>query len=285
MWRKLSSSRPSDRRVKCGLQPTRKLRCASRSSGCRVAAGTDRIASHGRLGGAHRRRPGCRCAGRGRRLSSPGARLRPRDGPAGEDLSYLCWRAGPFRRSHSPRSSPSARCGHPAVDGLAHPPAAIGRDADGPEDRLPRTLPVVRPRLQEHFTRLEQELRSLHSDLHQALRNSPVCLARRSFCAACLVSAPLLPHPVRTAGVAYPLPQTIAALVGVAPLYRTAATPRPTPFLWLSRRGAPRLAYGYLGRHTLPCDHPSFYQRLLPPASPARWPSPHACAVLSSRMR
>ena len=43
------------------------------------------------------------------------------------------------------------------------------------KNRLPRTLPVVRPRLQEHITWLEQELtRRANSDLDQALRNSPV---------------------------------------------------------------------------------------------------------------
>lgn len=141
------------------------------------------------------------------------------------------------------------------------------------KNRLPRTLPVVRPRLQEHITWLEQELSALNNDLDQALRNSPVWREKEEL----LRSVPGV-GPVAARTLLAELPELgtlnckqIAALVGVAPLNQDSGKHRGQRRVWGGRaavRGALYMATLVATRFNTIIR--TFYQRLLAAGKPCK---------------
>ena len=188
-------------------------------------------------------------------------------------LSMLaCWPISPKPFTPSPRPLPDAATQQ--LTALLTRRRQVVEMLTAQKNRLPRTLPVVRPRLQEHITWLEQELSALNSDLDQALRNSPVWCAQEEL----LRSVPVGPVAARTLLAELPELGTlnrkqIAALVGVAPLNQDSGKHRGQRRVWGGRCGcgAPciwrpwslRASMRSSGRSTNAC---------WPPASPARWP-------------
>ena len=141
------------------------------------------------------------------------------------------------------------------------------------KNRVPRSIPEVRPRIHAHITWLEQELKDLDGDLRESVRSSPVWREK----AELLRSVPGVGEQVCVTVLAE-LPELgtlgrkqIAALVGVAPLSRDSGAHRDKRAVWGGRarvRAAP-----FMGAMVASRWNPvirDFYQRLLAAGKPKK---------------
>jgi transposase len=204
-----------------------------------------RARGHRRHGGPPRGGPGRgRPAGRGGQ-PAPGAGLRPRHRPAGEDRPAGRGGDRPLRRG-----GPAAGAA-PADEATRHlgrpggAPAPAARDAGGGAQPPPRRRSALHGRIDAHLGWLEEALAEIERDLDRAVRESAVWRAKEEL----LRSVPGV-GPVSARTLLAELPELgsltrrqAAALVGVAPFSRDSGTTRGRRTVWGGRAACGRCLY------------------------------------------
>ena len=232
-----------------------------------LAAGADRAGGDGRPGaGAGRRAGRGGAAGRGGQ-PAPGARLRPRDRPAGQDRRPRRGRPGALRGGRAATAASAARRRAPGAQGAAGPQTTAGDDVGG------RAQPSRRRRRCGSARGSRPTSRGWSSSWARLRPScSSSCAAVRSGVSAtrCCARSPGSARSSRSRWLAQ-LPELgtldrrqVAALVGVAPFNRDSGRLCGRRTIWGGRAGARRALHGRAQRQPLQPADP----RLLP--APAR---------------